>query len=400
MYQLKSFMCKLIVVWVFCVSWVAQSAGEALAQTAYPMLMSISPVSAQSGATSLHTFRSRYSMAEAYQVWVSGQGVQGEVVPGEKVDAKGKPVSGETLTVKFVVAADALPGVRDVRVATPRGVSTVGQLVITAEPVVTESDGNDTREHAQQVTLPAMLCGRIEKNEDVDWFRFSVEAGSQWCFQVRCMRLEDRVHDLQTHADPILMIRDANGSVIASADNTLAGDPLITYKFERAGEYYLELRDVRYQGNNFWEYCVEVNSHAYIECAQPLAVAAGGESSIQLVGTDGQVSDCKVPAQAVQGPRPSTIEMIALETDRRRLALPIVVTTLPMQTEAAQDNDVPEKAQAVPLPCMVSGAIEKEGDVDCYQFTAVKGQKWSFEVFARRAGSKTGFAPAHPGCQR
>ncbi len=95
------------------------------AQTAYPMLMSISPVAAQAGAASEHTFRSRYSMEGAYQVWVSGQGVQAEVVPLEKVDAKGNPNSGENLKVKFTVAADALPGVRDVRVATPRGVSTV-----------------------------------------------------------------------------------------------------------------------------------------------------------------------------------------------------------------------------------------------------------------------------------
>lgn len=388
MYQLKSFMCKLIVVWAFGLGWATQSAGDAMAQTAYPMLMSISPVSAQSGTTSIHTFRSRYSMADAYQAWVSGQGVQGEVVPGEKVDAKGKPTSGEALTVKFVVAADALPGVRDVRVATPRGVSTVGQLVITAEPVVTESDGNDTRESAQPVTLPAMLCGRIEKNEDVDWFRFSVDSGSQWCFQVRCMRLEDRVHDLQTHADPILMIRDANGSVMASADNTLAGDPLITYKFERAGEYFLELRDVRYQGNNFWEYCVEVNSHTYIECAQPLAVSAGTESTVQLIGPAGLVGECKLPGQTAHGLRKSSIETVALEPEPRRLALPMVVTTLPLQTESPQENDAPERAQPISLPGMTTGTIEKEGDVDCYQFTATKGQKWSFEVFARRAGSR------------
>lgn len=388
MVQLKSFMCKLIFVWAFCLGWTTQNARHAIAQTAYPMLMSISPVSAQSGTTSLHTFRSRYSMADAYQVWVSGQGVQGEVVPEEKVDAKGKPASGETLTVRFVVAADALPGVRDVRVATPRGVSTVGQLVITTEPVVTESDGNDTRESAQPVTLPAMLCGRIEKNEDVDWFRFSVDAGSQWCFQVRCMRLEDRVHDLQTHADPILMIRDANGSVIASADNTLAGDPLITYKFERAGDYFLELRDVRYQGNNFWEYCVEVNSHAYIECAQPLAVSAGAASTAQLLGPAGLVGECKLPGQSAHELRKSSIEMVALEPDRRRVALPMVVTTLPIQIEPPQENDAPEKAQPISLPGMTTGAIEKEGDVDCYQFTATKGQKWSFELFARRAGSQ------------
>ena len=380
----KYFMYKLIAVWFLCCYL---PLPDASAQTAYPMLMSISPVAAQSGTTSEHTFRSRYSMADAYQVWVSGQGVQGEVQTIEKVDAKGKPSSGETLTVRFTVAADALPGVRDVRVGTPRGVSTVGQLVITGDPVIAETDGNDTREKAQAVTLPATLCGRIEKNEDVDWFKFTVDAGAHMNFQVRCMRLEDRVHDLQTHADPILMIRDANGSVVAAADNTLAGDPLITHRFDRAGEYYLELRDVRYQGNNFWEYCVEVNTRPYVECVHPLAVAVGKESSVRLIGQGDQVGESKLTPNLTSPLRKTAIEMIAIDVGQRKLPLPMVVTSLPIEMEAAQENDVPDKAQPVTVPGVIAGVIEKEGDVDCYQFTAIKGQKWSFEVLARRAGS-------------
>ena len=384
MYQLKYFTHKLIAVGLLACSPTLPSLS---AQTAYPMLMSISPVGAQAGTTSLHTFRSRYSMADAYQVWVSGQGVQGEVQALEKVDAKGKTNSGESLTVKFTVAADALPGVRDVRVATPRGVSTVGQLVITGDPVIVETDGNDTREQAQTVTLPATLCGRIEKNEDVDWFKFSVNAGAKMCFQVRCMRLEDRVHDLQTHADPILMIRDANGSVVAAADNTLSGDPLITHQFERAGEYFLELRDVRYQGNNFWEYCVEASSRSYVECVHPLAVAAGTESSVRLIGPDGQSRESKVLARLANSLRKTSITMVPIECDQRQLPLPVVVTSLPIQMETAQVNDSPDTAQQVSIPSVIAGVIEKEGDVDCYKFTATKGQKWSFEVLARRAGS-------------
>lgn len=358
------------------------------AQTAYPMLMSIGPVAAQTGSTTVHTFRSRYSMADTYQVWVSGQGVQAEALPMEKKDDKGKPTSGENLTVRITVAPDAIPGVRDVRVATPRGVSTVGQLVITSDPVIAETDGNDTREKAQPVTLPATLCGRIEKNEDVDWFRFSAQAGSQWCFQVRCMRLEDRVHDLQNHADPILMIRDANGSVIASADNTLSGDPLILHTFERAGDYYLELRDVRYQGNNFWEYCVEASTQPYIQCVHPLAVSRGADANVQLVGLTQRIGESKVNVSTSNALRKSTIELASLQVNERRLTLPIVSTSLPIQIEAAQENDSPEKAQSITAPTVIAGVVEKEGDVDCYQFTATKGQKWSFEVLSRRAGSQ------------
>ena len=37
------------------------------------------------------------------------------------------------------------------------------------------------------------------------------------------------------------------------------------------------------------------------------------------------------------------------------------------------DNDTPEKAQEVPLPCEIAGRVEKQRDRDWYAFTAKKG---------------------------
>ena len=56
-----------------------------LAQTAYPMLMSTKPVAVQVGTTGEAVVSSRYSLAGAYQVLVSGQGIKAEVI---KSDAK------------------------------------------------------------------------------------------------------------------------------------------------------------------------------------------------------------------------------------------------------------------------------------------------------------------------
>ena len=70
---------------------------------------------------------------------------------------------------------------------------------------------NNSAEKAQSVTLPAVLCGAIEKAEDFDFWKFSVEAGQTVTFHVRCQRLQDKIHDLQVHADPILFLRDARG---------------------------------------------------------------------------------------------------------------------------------------------------------------------------------------------
>src|SRR5262245_33669327 len=167
-------------------------ANRVSADTAYPMLMSLRPVAIQAGQTAEVEVKSRYSMFGAYQVLVSGSGVSGEVVPPEvKQEDPAKKPNIEKLKVKFTAVADALPGVRDVRLATPQGVSTVGQLVVVRDPVIVESANNDTPPQAQQIALPATICGAIEKNEDVDYFRFQAAAGESMALLVRCARLED-----------------------------------------------------------------------------------------------------------------------------------------------------------------------------------------------------------------
>src|SRR5262249_19644232 len=148
-----------------------------------------------------------------------------------------------TIKVRFQVAADALPTVRDVRVITPRGASTLGQLVVVRDPVVREAASNDTMATAQPITLPATVCGAIEKPEDVDFYKFHVKAGTALTFHVLCQRLQNRIHDLQDHTDPIITVRNSLGTVLAANDNFFFGDPLLHYRFTAEGDYFLEVRD-------------------------------------------------------------------------------------------------------------------------------------------------------------
>ena len=143
-----------------CAVLFALTAARCAAQTAYPMLMSLRPVAVQVGTTAEATVSSRYTMAGAYQVLISGQGVKAEVVPAEKKpDDAAKKTATEKIKIKLTAAADAMPGVRDVRIATPQGISTVGQLVIVRDPVIAEGSSNDTPAKAQPITLPAAVCG-------------------------------------------------------------------------------------------------------------------------------------------------------------------------------------------------------------------------------------------------
>lgn len=355
------------------------------------MLMSVRPVAVQAGTTAEATVSSRYSLAGAYRVLVSGEGVTADVVPSisEPDDAAKentkKPL--EKLKINITAAAGAMPGVRDLRLATPHGVSTVGQFIVVADPVLAESAANDKPEGAQTIALPAAVCGAIEKNEDVDFYKFHVETGEALTFAMRCARLEDRIHDLQAHADPIMTLRNAAGGALATSDNNeYQADPLLTYRFEQAGDYLLEIRDVRYQGNQYWEYCVEISSRPVVACVFPLAVAAGSTEVLEPIGplvAAGAGSELPIPAQ-----QPPGLEWFELPLGKATTApVQLIVAAVPLVRESPNDNDLASGAETVAVPGGVNGRIDHEGDVDCFAFAAKKGESFSIEVIARRAQS-------------
>src|SRR5437870_1195659 len=105
---------------VLCAAVCASIANQSLlAQTAYPMLMSVRPVAVQAGTTAEVTVSSRYTMFGAYQVLVSSKGVTAEVASAPtKQDDPAKKPNVEKLKIKLTATGDALPGGGDVRIAT------------------------------------------------------------------------------------------------------------------------------------------------------------------------------------------------------------------------------------------------------------------------------------------
>ncbi|MBI1901536.1 MAG: PPC domain-containing protein [Planctomycetia bacterium] len=366
---------------------VASSVAEA--QTSYPMLMSAKPIAVQQGQTAEITVQSRYNLFGAYQVLVTGEGVAGEPVLPEVKQGE-KPPTLTQLKIKFTAAAEALPGVREFRVATPQGVSTVGQLVVVRDPVVVEARDNDKPDKAQKVALPAALCGAFEKAEDLDFYQFDVAAGTTLNFHVRSQRLEDKIHDLQVHSDPIITIRNSAGTTLAASDNVFFADPALSYRFEQAGAYLLEIRDVRYQGNQYWEYCVEVSSRPMVNTVYPLAVPAGADTTVEMVGLaipSPPHSIAKLPSDSPRGIRDLPLAMATAAGEEKTDPVSLYVTDLPLIAEASTDNNAPAGAQAVSFPVGINGRLEAERDIDCYSFEAKKGDAVSVQVMARRLQS-------------
>ncbi|HEY3967446.1 MAG TPA: hypothetical protein VGM05_22990 [Planctomycetaceae bacterium] len=391
--------------------------AQAQTNNSYPMLMSVKPAAAQVGQTTEHEVTARYVLSGADQVIVSGDGVKAEVVPEEKSDkdkdAKEEPRAGRKrnrggrnaskIKLRFTVAPDAVPGVRDFRIITPHGASTVGQIVIARDPVVSETSDNDSVAKALEIKLPATVCGAIEKAEDVDFYKFHVDAGAGLTFHVRSQRLLNRLHDMQTRVDPMITLRTAAGATLAASDNYYAGDPLLYYMFEQAGDYLLEVRDVRYQGNGDWTYSIEINNRPFVTQVLPLAVHPGAETKLSLVGYNLPAepsASLALPADAPAGLRWVSPVVNGQPTNE----FAIFVTGLPTVVEAPGATSPPlapasggsatatipnpaATAQPFTVPAVVTGRIDQPGESDQYAFDVKAGEKLSFEVVARRAQS-------------
>src|SRR5262249_45581816 len=131
---------------------------------------------------------------------------------------------------------------------TPAGVYQLGlkslagpsaQLPFTVDlfPQVVEAEPNDSPSTGQLVTLPATITGAIAREGDVDFYRFEARAGQQVGIQALTAAIGSKL-------EPVLLLTDASGKVLAESANGLLGHTLA-----RGGTYALGIRDRDYRGN-------------------------------------------------------------------------------------------------------------------------------------------------------
>ncbi len=374
------------------------------AQTSFPMLGGVLPVGVERGKTATLTLygggNGGANLNGTYKAMVEGKGVSMEVVPPEKgypkADAKTPwSLPGVTeIKLKVTVAADADLGIREFRVATERaGLSTIGQIIVCDEPQIVEVEPNNTIAQAQKVTLPVGVNGRLQQGEDVDYYRFKAEAGQDVTFAVHCARLEDKVHDLQEHADSLIVLSDTSGVEIARNDDYYRADPLLSYRFAKAGEYILQIRDVGYKGNPYWNYHLQMTTRPYITSTIPCAVRAGQSAELTLGGFHlGGTQKVRID---VPGDLPDGIWQTPLKLPNGTTNPIFLCVTHVPQTSVEPDpaGNRPITAGNAPIgkplaiPGGVSSWLAKDGQVDRYTFKAKQGEGWGFEVTSRRLDS-------------
>jgi hypothetical protein len=362
--------------------------STATAQISFPMVTHVSPVAVQRGTTAEVTVACQSSsLAGAYKVLVEGTGVSAEIVPPKDApkpaDPKLPPPNVLSCKLKLTVAPDAALGPREFRIASSLGISSLGQLVIVDAPVIAETPTPGTMAKPLSVPVPSVVCGRIRAAESVDYYSFTARAGQVLTLEVICARIQDKIHDLQKHADPLIAVFDAGGRELAAADDGYFADPVLTFTVPKDGEYRVAVRDAKYDGDPRWVYALSITEAPRAVYSFPLAVNPGKSVKAFPVGSAALAGkEWALTAPNAPGIHTVPLKLNGVETN----PVPVVVTSLPL-VEEQEPNDTPKQATRMPLPGGANGRIGAKRDLDHYVFTAAKGKPIRIEIFARRFGT-------------
>jgi hypothetical protein len=157
----------------------------------------------------------------------------------------------------------------------------------------------------------------------------------------------------------------------------------MSYTIKQDGDYILQIRDAKYDGDPRWVYALSITHKPYAAQIYPLAMNPGQLASVEPIGSAQLVQ----PRVDFKAPDELGIHRVQLRVGNE-LTNPVtcIVTSLPLVMEQ-EPNDSPSQANRITIPCGINGRIGKKRDLDHFVFQATKGKPIRFEVFARRFGT-------------
>jgi len=306
------------------------------------------------------------------------------------------PALAESVTLELTVAADAPLGARELRLATPDGLSNplvfeIGTLPEVTSPAVTATSAGQRKGAPQtatqrsaplDVTLPAVVNGQILPGE-IDTIRFTARRGQQLTFVLQARALIPYLADaVPGWFQAVLHLRDAHGREIAFNDDfQFRPDPVIGYEIPVDGTYQLEIHDAIYRGREDFVYRVTLGELPFIRSVFPLGAPRGQPVTLALTGWN-------LPAPTLELPAPTTptgTMLLSVHRDGQPSnQIRFAVGDTPEIVEPAASGSAPTPLS---LPTVANGRITAPDERDTYRFTGRAGQPIVAEIFARRLDS-------------
>lgn len=311
---------------------------------------------------------------------------------------------------KVTIAADAAPGLIDVRATGDYGTSNPRAFYVDRFDEVKEVEPNNLRSAAQPVAINSVVNGVIAARADVDYFKIKAAPGQRIVIESFAERIDSRL-------DPVLAAYDPSGRLVSRCQHYVHNDALLDFVPTQAGEYTIQLHDLVYNGSGESFYRLAIHTQPSVDHVFPPVVARNAAGTVTVYGRNlpggqsqpGPQSTGR-PLEALSAtitPPAEPTRLVGLSSDMylasnqvgidgftHRFALgggtqPVLVglCNQPVVLEK-EPNDSEAAAQTVSVPVEYVGRCDKPLDADWIRFAGKKDQTLRIEGIAERAGNQ------------
>ena len=360
--------------WILCLSLLFGLVGSGSAAFAQPTITGVSPGAVKPGEAVDVTITGS-NLAGATGLWTS---FPAEVSLAPDIPENGK--QADRVVYRIKATDPQVLGVQSIRIVTPAGVSAMKLLVADDLPSLAQQAGNTSPEKAQSLSLPVAVDGRVD-NLTLNYYRFTAEAGQKVSIEILARRLGSAL-------DPMIRLFKADGQELDYSDDSpgLLGDARLCHTFAEAGEYVLEVRDIRFQGGAGHYYRLRVGSFPCLNVPYPLGVKRGESATLEFAGPDLE----GVEPVTINVPNDPEVKWLTVGAKRAGGSASGFATVSVNDNEELREtepNNTPEQLQKVNLTANFNGRLQEPGDVDRFTFSAKKDTKYTFTAVTRSQGS-------------
>ena len=362
-------------------------------------ITSIFPAGGQLG-TSVDVTIAGGDLDGAKQLFFSHKGI----TAAQKKDDKGKVVANQ---YTLVIAKNVPVGIYDVQVGGGQfGISNVRAFAVGDLPEEKSTAGT-TADKAMEMKLGTTINGQAA-SRNYSYYKVTLKKGQR-------ILVECQAADIDSKMAPVLVLKAANELEL---ERNRFGEPL-DFTPLSDGDYFVALHDFTYGGGAEHVYRLTISQRPYIDFIIPPVGKSGSNGKYTVYGRnlpsgqDAGMSLGDKPLQkkdvniALPGDAASRLKIssstpvgpVAAGFDGIDYRLPspagasnpvrIHFADSAIIAEAAADNNRPETAQKISVPCEYVGQFYPRRDRDWVTFDAKKGDTYWVEVISERLGATT-----------
>jgi hypothetical protein len=293
-------------------------------------------------------------------------------------------LSEDGKTADVTIAADAEPGVIEVRIFDGGGASEILPFVVGHLAEIAESEPNSRVDQANVIESSTVVVNAaLQDRGDVDHFRLSLKSGQTLVASVQAET------PLRSPVDVTMQIVNDRGDILDQNLDYHGLDPQIVWAAEEASDVIVRVfgfpsdpnSTIGLAGDPKFIYRLTLTTGPFIEGVVPSVVSGQSATEISRVGWN------------LEDQQPRKIEANS-QADRASYRffesgaagvyeLPIV--SIPIFHDLTL-SDIDSAPMAIQIPAIICGRIETEGEVDQYRFAAQKDSQWAISIESRQLG--------------